>query len=91
METIPLTEAKAHFSDLVEKVAREHRRVTVTRNGRAAVVLISVDDFEGLEDTLEILSDPKAMRGLRQSMKELGEGKGIPLEEALPRERPKRR
>jgi antitoxin YefM len=74
----------------VEKIAREHRRVTVTRNGRAAIVLISIDDFEGLEETLELLSDPKALRELRKST-ELEEGKGIPLEQAFPRDRPKRR
>ncbi len=81
MKTIPLTDAKAHLSELVEKVAREHRRVVVTRHGRATAVLMSVEDLEGLEATLEILSDPKAIRSLRRSIKEADEGRTIPLED----------
>ena len=58
MSTEPLREVRDHFSDVVDRVEREHERVTVTRNGRAAAVIISPEDLAELEETLAVLSDP---------------------------------
>jgi antitoxin YefM len=52
MTTLPLTEAKARLNELVEEAVATHERVTITRHGRPAAVLISVDDLESLEETL---------------------------------------
>ncbi len=57
-ESIPLADAKARFSEIVERVVSQQERVVVTRNGRPAAVLVSPDDLESLEETLAILSDP---------------------------------
>jgi prevent-host-death family protein len=46
METIPITEAKARIAELAERIAREHDHFTITRNGRADVMLISVAEYE---------------------------------------------
>jgi antitoxin YefM len=67
METMPLSEVRSQMSSVVERVATTHDRVTITRNGRPAAVLISPDDLEALEETLDILSDPVAMQGLRDA------------------------
>ena len=45
-ETLPLAEIKAHLSEIVDRVQEQHERVTLTRNGRPAAVLISPDDLE---------------------------------------------
>ena len=50
--TLPLTEAKAKLNELVEEMVATHERVTITRHGRPAVVLLSVEDLESLEETL---------------------------------------
>jgi len=55
-EAIPFTEVKAHLSELVDRVSREHDRVVVTRNGRPVAVLISPDELEGLEETIALRS-----------------------------------
>jgi prevent-host-death family protein len=49
---------------MVDRVEHTHDRIVVTRNGRPAAVMISPDDLASLEDTLELLSDPDAMREL---------------------------
>jgi prevent-host-death family protein len=49
---IPLTDAKARLNELVEQTALTHERVTITRHGRPAVVLIAVEDLEAMEETL---------------------------------------
>jgi antitoxin YefM len=66
-DTLPLAEVKAKFSEMVDRVEHTHDRITVTRNGRPAAVIISPDDLAALEDTLELLSDPEAMEQLRAS------------------------
>ncbi len=66
-ETLSLAEVKAKFSEMVDRVEFTHDRVTVTRNGRPAAVLISPEELASLEDTLELLSDPAAMAQLAES------------------------
>ena len=51
-----------------------HDRITVTRNGRPAAVLISPDELASLEDTLDLLSDPDAMAQLRAAQAALEAG-----------------
>jgi antitoxin YefM len=75
-ETMSLAEAKAHLSELVGRVDREHDRVTVTVHGRPSAVLLSPDDLEALEETIAILSDAEAVRQLTESDTELARGEG---------------
>lgn len=67
MRIEPLREVRDHFSDIVDRVEREHERVTVTRNGRAAAVIISPEDLAQLEETLAVLSDPEALADIREA------------------------
>lgn len=71
---IPLSEAKAHLSALVRRVRQQHERFTLTRNGEPEAVLLSVDDLEGLEMTLEILGDSEAVARISESLSALGRG-----------------
>lgn len=52
---------------MVDRVEHTHDRVIVTRNGRPAAVMISPEELQSLEDTLEMLSDPQAMKELNES------------------------
>lgn len=80
-ETVPFTEAKAHLSDLVDRVLREHERVYVTRNGKPAVVMVSPDELESLEETVAILEDRTLLESLRRSRQEAAEGKRLRLKD----------
>jgi len=73
-ETLSLAHIKAHLSEVVDRVELHHERVILTRNGRPAAVLVSPDDLEALEDTLELLSDPDAMREIAQARDEIRRG-----------------
>lgn len=57
---MPLTDAKARLNELVEEAVTTHERVTITRHGRPAVVLIAVEDLEAIEETLYWQSQPGA-------------------------------
>ncbi len=74
MSTEALRTVKDRLSEFVERVHTQHDRVVITRNGTPAAVLISPDDLEELEETLELLSDPKAVRELRDARQEVASG-----------------
>jgi antitoxin YefM len=80
-ETRSLAEIKAHLSEIVDKVEGQHERVTLTRNGRPAAVLISPEDLEALEDTLELLADAKARAEIDRARKDVARGKGVRADE----------
>ena len=71
MKTESLAETKAHLSRFVDEVERQHERVTITRNGKPAAVLLSIEDLEGLEETLAVLRDADLMSVIQESLGEL--------------------
>lgn len=74
MTTEALRTVKNRLSEFVDRVYREHERVTITRNGTATAVLISVDDLEELEETLAVLADRKAVRELLEAERAVAAG-----------------
>lgn len=73
-DILPLAEVKAKFSEMVDRVEFQHDRITVTRKGRPAAVLISADDLAALEDTLDLLSNAGAMAHIASARDEVAEG-----------------
>ena len=80
-EVLPFSEVKAHLSELADRVEVEHDRILVTRNGRPSFVLMSPDDLESLEETLDIVRDDDLMKSLRQSRKEAARGERVRLKD----------
>lgn len=78
-DTLPFSEAKAHLSELAERVEHEHERILVTRNGRPSFVLVSPDDLDALEETIDILRDPELTASLARSRAEAERGESLPL------------
>jgi antitoxin YefM len=77
MTMLPLSDVKARLSEIAEEVDRTHERVHITRNGREYVVLISAEDLESIEATLELLSDPAAQQRIAKSQQEIDRGEGL--------------
>ncbi|MGI8794451.1 MAG: type II toxin-antitoxin system Phd/YefM family antitoxin, partial [Acidimicrobiales bacterium] len=68
-------------SEIVDGVEGRHDRVVLTRRGRPAAVLISPDELESLEETLELLSDPAAMRQIRKAESAIERGDVVTADE----------
>jgi len=85
-----LRDVKNRLSEVVDQVQREHDRVVITRHGKAAAVVISTDDLESLEETLKVVSRPKLVAQVRDSLAELaaGEAEVLSKEEILATLRP---
>ena len=81
MAELPLADARNRLSELVSDVEKTHARVTVTKHGHPAAVLISPDDLAAMEETLDILSDPQALAAIRQAEAELQRGEFTTAEE----------
>jgi prevent-host-death family protein len=74
-EHMTLADVKNHLSEVVDRLEREHGRVVVTKYGRPAVVLLTVEDLESLEETLEILSKPKLLDDIRRGDRDIKAGR----------------
>jgi prevent-host-death family protein len=83
MTTLPLGEARAQLSKLVDSAERTHERFDITRNGRRAAVLLAAEDFDSMRETIEILSDSQAMVELRESEADIAEGRTSSLEAVI--------
>ena len=79
MRILPLAEAKAKLSQLVADVASTDEEVTITKNGRAAAVLVSYEEFESWQETLAVLSDRELVEEIRTGLRQLKQERGKPL------------
>lgn len=66
MTTLPLADARAQLSRLVDEATTTHERFEITRNGRRAAVLLSADDYDTLQDTIAVLSDAELLSAHRE-------------------------
>jgi prevent-host-death family protein len=78
---IPLADAKARLSAVLDDVRDTHDRVVITRNGRPEAVIISLSDLETIEETLDLLSTPGALDEIRAAEVEIGRGEAIGADE----------
>ncbi|HEX2332546.1 MAG TPA: type II toxin-antitoxin system Phd/YefM family antitoxin [Burkholderiales bacterium] len=72
---LPISEVKARLPELVTGVEEREEQVVVTRNGKPAAMLVSYAEYEGLKETLDVLSDPDLMKQIRQSLADIAAGK----------------
>ena len=75
MTTFSLAEAKAHLSEVVNRVSTQHERITVTVHGRPSAVLLAPEDLERLEETIAVLADGDLVRDLAQAEADVAAGR----------------
>ncbi len=80
---IPVTKAKSTFLDLIRKIEASDDAIAITKNGVPEAVVLSMKKFQGLLETLEILSDEKAMKSIRKSIKEAHRGQWFDFNEVF--------
>ena len=86
--TLPISEVKTRLPELVKGVFERDDQVVITRKGRPAALIVSLDEYEGLRETLEILSDPEAMAQIRRGEAYFRRGgKGYTIEEVFGKEK----
>ncbi|MFL0809272.1 MAG: type II toxin-antitoxin system prevent-host-death family antitoxin [Agarilytica sp.] len=76
MQSISYTAARSNLAKTMEQVCQDHAPVAITRKGEGAVVMISMDDYQSLEETAYLLRSPKNTRRLISAIADLDQGKG---------------
>lgn len=77
MDAISYTTARANLAKTMERVCNDHSPVIITRKSEAPVVMISLEDYQAMEETAYLLRSPANARRLLESIAELEAGKGI--------------
>lgn len=81
MTTLPLAEARAQLSRIVESASTTHERVEITRNGYRAAVLLGADDYDSLVETLDVLADSSLVEELVRAADEHQRGEVHTIDE----------
>lgn len=76
MEVVSFTDARANLKRLMDRVIGDRTHVVVTRQKAEPVVMVSLQDWNEIEETLHLLSSPRNAERLRDAIRELDEGKG---------------
>ncbi len=74
MPTLPVADARSQLSKLIDEATATHQRFEITRNGRRAAVLLSADDYDMLQDTIAVLSDPTLLSAHHQGRAAIEDG-----------------
>jgi len=70
-EQMPLADVKNRLSEVVDRLEREHGRVVITKHGRPAAVVLSVEDLESLEETLDVMGSRAVLDDISEALAEL--------------------
>ena len=89
MRTLPLTEARKDLSKIVHEVSSGHEHVVITKQGRPEAVVMSVEEFESWQETLEIMADRGAMAAIARAERDIKAGRVRAWEEIKARKRRK--
>lgn len=89
-KTVAVRDFRSNLARLLSDVADRRDHVVVTRNGRPAAALVPIDEYEALEETAEILSDPDAVAAIEEGLAQLSREETVSLDD-LRRELAERR
>ena len=85
IKTLPLAEVKKSLSSIVKDIDEKYDRYIITRNGVEKAVIISTEEFEGLIETLDILSHKEEREAIARAKKQVKRGKTVSLKELMSR------
>ena len=76
MDAITYSAARANLADTMDRVCEDHEPVIITRNGQRSVVMLSLDDYNAMEETAYLLRSPRNAKRLVDAIAELESGRG---------------
>ncbi|MGO9313819.1 MAG: type II toxin-antitoxin system Phd/YefM family antitoxin [Syntrophobacteraceae bacterium] len=80
MNALPYSQARSNLAKTMDKVCDDHTPIIITRKNQGSVVMISLEDYESLEETAYLLRSPRSARRLLESIAELESGGGAERE-----------
>ncbi len=83
VRTIPVSEARQNLPELVARMRTLLERVIITRNGKPEAVMMGIEEYESWVETLELMSTPGAVRGVRGGLADLKAGRSRSFEDVF--------
>ena len=83
VKTIAVSEARQNLPELVSRMRTLLDRVVITRNGKPEVVMMAFEEYESWVETLELMSRPETVRGIREGLADLSAGRARSFEEVF--------
>ncbi|MEL4181523.1 type II toxin-antitoxin system Phd/YefM family antitoxin [Roseateles sp. PN1] len=80
MDAITYSAARANLASTMDRVCNDHEALIITRNGDQSVVMLSLEDFQAMEETAYLLRNPANAKRLMSAVAQLGAGKGVERE-----------
>lgn len=77
MDAITYSSARANLARTMDRVCEDHEALIITRNGEQAVVMLSLEDYQALEETAYLLRNPANAKRLLSAITQLSAGKGV--------------
>ena len=77
MDTLTYSEARSKLANTMDKVCDDHAPIIITRKNSQSVVMMSLDDYQSLEETAYLLRSPRNARRLLEATGQLNAGKGV--------------
>lgn len=75
VNVVPISEARSKLPKLIEDADALSQKTLITVKGRVKAAIVSARELELLEETLEILSDPEAMRDIKKAQEDIKKGR----------------
>lgn len=76
MKTMSYTESRARYAEVLDAVVNDREEIVITRAGHEPAVIVSLDDYESLKETADLLRSPANARRLLEAIDQLEAGKG---------------
>ena len=77
MDAITYSAARANLATTMDRVCNDHEALIITRNGEQSVVMLSLEDFQALEETAYLLRNPANVKRILAAVEQLSAGKGV--------------
>ena len=77
MDAMTYTTVRANLASTMDRVCNDHEALIITRNGKQAVVMLSLEDYKSLEETAYLLRTPANAKRLLSAATQLNAGKGV--------------
>lgn len=83
MKTMSVSATRAELLPLVRKISKSHEKYILVYKNKPVAVLIDIEEYRGLLETLRLLEDPTFMEGMREAEKDIKKGNVYSVEEVF--------
>ena len=77
MKIMTYTESRARYAEVLDQVVNDREEIVITRQGHESVVIMALDEYESLMETVYLMQSPANDRNLRESIARHRAGEGV--------------